>query len=867
MVEDQNDNSPVFDKVIYIAEILENSDAQQLVCVSASDSDLGKNAKISYSIASGNSAEAFTIDSSTGCIKTTRSLDREEISNYRLTVLATDHGVPPLSAMAIVKVEVLDEDDNAPKFSHLFHAEVYEDLKVSLPVLLISATDPDEHDNHTFSIDNETDTPFLIDNRTGQIWLRENLDREKESSYRLRVRVSDGTWTVQTGAAISVLDINDNAPVFEKDQYVFIVNGSRAGQSVGRIHAFDADDGINGVVSYRFEQDVRFLSIDAVSGDVRLLEVADRDVTTAIVTAQDNGVPVMTSTASVTVVFPSKRAPDCEIAVNVGTLNGTRLGRLDDYCSWITDAKESNATRQFFSDHSYVKIDGEGNLLTSRDFPEGTDDVIIDLITELENGSAVLRAVKLEMSQGNKNSPQFVEKIFHFTVSEDLTKGHLVGTVNATDADVGLSGKISYSMQSDRDVPLLIHSNGSIMVSGILDYELKKRYILIAEADFCSAAHFVLFLKIYQDQISASAQVVVDLLDVNDNPPMLEDKDLIYAVTSADDVICPAVSDIDTPNADLEFFIDSSETVTVTHQGCMKINGTVPAVINWTTSDDNQSVTARVKFLDMIPRKPDIRDEDVTISENSVDDTVVASYANAIFAEHSDQLSAESKDIKVKGGRGVHNETRKVYAKAKFGRVLRSSKLTVTSLPVAPSPVFAKPLYTFNISNDAPRNTIIHNFGMTVPADCRLEIVSGNRGNTFCILKNGSLALCGRLRHQRCSIPIEVICGNRTRSRSEILVTVHNTVAKNIPMVSFVRENLASAVIGQLSEEHGKKFSYHIGDKRTRERHLLRRNVRVHERICWHRLLVEGLWHCHRTEAQEKQRKCKEKDDTGARSM
>ncbi|KHJ90244.1 cadherin domain protein, partial [Oesophagostomum dentatum] len=660
VVEDKNDNSPVFDKVIYAAEILENSDAQQLVCVSAFDSDLGKNAKISYSIASGNLAEAFTIDSSTGCIKTMRSLDREETSNYRLAVLATDHGVPPLNAEALVKVEVLDEDDNAPKFSHLFHAEVYEDLKVGSPVLLISATDPDEHDNHTFSIDNETDIPFSIDNRTGQIWLRQPLDREKESSYRLRVRVSDGTWTVQTGAAISVLDVNDNAPVFEKNQYVLIVNGSQVGQAVGWIHAFDADDGINGNVSYRFEQDVRCLSIDAVSGDVRLLEVPDRGVVTATVIAQDNGVPAMTSSALVTIVFPSKRAPDCEIPVNVGTLNGTRLGRLEDYCGRIIGAKNLNATRQFSSEHSCVRIDGGGNLLISRDFPEGTDDVIIDFITELENGSAVVRAVKLEMSQGNEHSPQFVEKIFHFTISEDVTKGHLVGAVNATDADVGLSGKINYIMQSERDVPLCIHPNGSIIVSGILDYEMKKRYVFNVTATDHG-----------QPPRKASAQVVVDLLDVNDNTPMLEDKELIYAVTSADDVICPAVSDIDTPNSDLEFFIDSSEAVTVTQHGCLKLDGTVPAAVSWTVSDDNQPVTARVKLLDMIPRKPDIRDEDVTISENSVDDTVVVSYGSVVFVEHSDQLSTESKDIKVKGGRGVHNETRTIYAKSKFGRIVR----------------------------------------------------------------------------------------------------------------------------------------------------------------------------------------------------
>lgn len=49
----------------------------------------------------------------------------------------------------------------------------------------------------------------------------------QESSYRLRVRVSDGTWAVQTGAAINVLDVNDNAPSFGKSAYLFVVNESQ----------------------------------------------------------------------------------------------------------------------------------------------------------------------------------------------------------------------------------------------------------------------------------------------------------------------------------------------------------------------------------------------------------------------------------------------------------------------------------------------------------------------------------------------------------------------------------------------------------------------------------------------------------------
>ncbi|VDN31146.1 unnamed protein product, partial [Cylicostephanus goldi] len=218
--------------------------------------------------------------------KNTRSLDREAVSEYNLVVTATDHGKPPLRAEAIVKVKVLDEDDNAPKFSHLFHAEVKEDLEIGAPILLISANDPDESVNHTFSIDDEDLTPFTIDKYTGQISLRRRLDREKEASYRLRVRVSDGTWAVQTGAAINVLDVNDNAPVFEEVRYVFIVNRSQVNQTIGKVQATDADEGVNGVVYYRFDKDIRCLSIDVISGDLRLLCVPDKGAITVCLTLE-----------------------------------------------------------------------------------------------------------------------------------------------------------------------------------------------------------------------------------------------------------------------------------------------------------------------------------------------------------------------------------------------------------------------------------------------------------------------------------------------------------------------------------------------------------------------------------------------------
>ncbi|KIH53369.1 cadherin domain protein [Ancylostoma duodenale] len=208
-------------------------------------------------------------------------------------------------------------------------------------------------------------------------------------------------------AAIDILDINDNAPIFEKNRYVFIVNKSQINQSIGMIRAMDADEGANGVVHYRFQHDIRYLSIDVVTGDLRLLSVPDRAVITATVIAQDNGLQPMTSSALVTVVFTPEPGDSCEIAVPEDTTRGAILGKVDEYCGCADDM---NVTRQFVANELYVKLDTNGNFVAVRDFPR-TDDVTTDLICELLNGSAVIRRLKLELTQENEHAPQFKEKM------------------------------------------------------------------------------------------------------------------------------------------------------------------------------------------------------------------------------------------------------------------------------------------------------------------------------------------------------------------------------------------------------------------------------------------------------------------------
>lgn len=121
-VMDVNDNAPEIvdpqEDVVSVRE--EQPIGTDVVKVRAIDPDNGNNASISYSILKGRDSDGFgffTIDPVTGQIKTAVPLDHEERSIYRLTIAATDGGKPPKQTVRLLRIEVLDLNDNRPTFT------------------------------------------------------------------------------------------------------------------------------------------------------------------------------------------------------------------------------------------------------------------------------------------------------------------------------------------------------------------------------------------------------------------------------------------------------------------------------------------------------------------------------------------------------------------------------------------------------------------------------------------------------------------------------------------------------------------------------------------------------------------------------
>ncbi|XP_054424292.1 protocadherin beta-4 [Pteronotus mesoamericanus] len=120
LVSDVNDNAPAFTQTAYTLFVRENnSPALHIGSVSASDRDAGANAQVAYSLLPPRDpslplASLVSINADNGQLFALRALDYEALQAFEFGVGATDRGSPALSSQALVRVQVLDANDNAP---------------------------------------------------------------------------------------------------------------------------------------------------------------------------------------------------------------------------------------------------------------------------------------------------------------------------------------------------------------------------------------------------------------------------------------------------------------------------------------------------------------------------------------------------------------------------------------------------------------------------------------------------------------------------------------------------------------------------------------------------------------------------------
>ncbi|XP_069614286.1 protocadherin-8-like [Ranitomeya imitator] len=226
-VSDENDNAPVFAKPASEVSVLENNaPGAYITTVVARDPDLGHNGKVTYRLLESevNGAPLSTyvsLDPATGAIYALRSFNYEVLQQLELRVQAADGGAPQLSSSSIIKVKIVDQNDNPPVI--VLPVLANGSAEVLLParaphgylVTQVKAKDADEGVNAelSFGLSEEGRHLFSINKATGELYLTAAVSEGLGQVYRAVVTVTDsGRPPLSSTATLSCLVTADTPP-------------------------------------------------------------------------------------------------------------------------------------------------------------------------------------------------------------------------------------------------------------------------------------------------------------------------------------------------------------------------------------------------------------------------------------------------------------------------------------------------------------------------------------------------------------------------------------------------------------------------------------------------------------------------------
>lgn len=231
-----------------------------------SDRDVGSEGDVGFTLLQSEFSDNFTVTKSgrnegTLTYNGGPGFDRERLSNFTLSIRATDQGNVMFreSTDAVIYVTIDDANDNPPVFVGApYNASVSENAAVGTSIARASATDLDLGTNAdiAYSLD-YNGGEFDIDTVSGIITVEGQLLVANQSLYLISVVASDGIFEARTNITITLIEVNDNAPRFTPlpQSSVMVPENTAVGTVLMNISVSDDDTGVNGLAVLSLEQD------------------------------------------------------------------------------------------------------------------------------------------------------------------------------------------------------------------------------------------------------------------------------------------------------------------------------------------------------------------------------------------------------------------------------------------------------------------------------------------------------------------------------------------------------------------------------------------------------------------------------------
>lgn len=539
ILEDVNDNTPVFLSKAYYANISEASViGTSLLQVDAKDADTGNNQEVFFQLVEekGKSSDYFTIDRDTGIISTAQVLDHEEIQQHKLRVRVVDGGVPALSSDVIVTIDVTDLNDNAPIFTeHTYKATVSELAPRGHFITQVQASDADssDQDNLEFSIKSgNEEMNFSIDKHTGAIVISNHRRPHMQPLYNLNVSVSDGVFRSSALVMVTVIGANFHNPTFSQVDYVVeLVENSPVGTLVAEAKATDDDEGIYGHITYHIVNDFAKdkFSVNE-NGEIFTLESLDREnnaekVIPISLIAKDGGGKVGFCVVNVILTDVNDNAPQFRAAEYKATIasnvpRGTSVVKIA--ASDMDEGSNADIEYSIEADVENVEENFEihptsGVIVTKESLIGLENELYAFFVRAKDTGNPPKHSVVqvyIRIVAPETPIPKFTEAHYRYTIAEDLPIGTEIDVIQAESEQPVLYSLVKGNTpeSNEDEVFVLDKDSGTLKLQKSLDHETTKWYQLTLLSQ----------TKHENYDLVSSVNVNIQVKDLNDNKPVFE---------------------------------------------------------------------------------------------------------------------------------------------------------------------------------------------------------------------------------------------------------------------------------------------------------------------------------------------------------
>ncbi|XP_053763373.1 protocadherin gamma-A6 isoform X9 [Panthera pardus] len=495
-------------------------------------------------IVSRDRMQLFSLNLRSGNLVTADRIDREELCAQTAQCLVSFNIlIEDKLNLYPIEVEILDINDNTPRFfREELEVKILENAPPSSRFPLMEVYDLDVGMNSLQGFKLSKNSHFSVDVQSEgdrpkypELVLEHALDREGDAVHHLILTAVDGGEPVRSGTArilVTVLDVNDNAPVFTQPVYrVSVPENLPVGTPVLSVNATDQDEGVHAEVMYSFlrvtEKISKIFCLNVFTGEISIsanLDYEDSSFYELDVEARDRPGLLDRAKVLITILDVNDNVP--EVVVTSGSRSvaesmppGTviALFQVYDRDSGLNGLVTCSISRSMPFELE-KSVDNYYRLVTNTVLDREQVSLYNITVTVTDKGIPPLSTetlIYLNVADINDNPPAFPHSSYSVYIPENNPRGASIFSVTAHDPDSHENAQVTYSLSEDtlRGAPLSSYvsinsDTGVLYALHSFDYEQFRDLQLRVTAQDSG-----------DPPLSSNVSLSIFILDQNDNTP------------------------------------------------------------------------------------------------------------------------------------------------------------------------------------------------------------------------------------------------------------------------------------------------------------------------------------------------------------